>query len=226
MTNSNDLEYIPLIENIYKLEECDNRNAISKINSFCLNEETEKNSCEFYKKCLDFHFNCDVDTGYPLAFAYNYCNSYSKYVKNYSESIQKWVNEVKICLKKSLKNFYENSINNNTYDCESLKKHAFESHPECYVKSGLCEVFSDNTYELIQLLDDVFINFESLQKIKTDTMLWLKQIKETFLKCFDKLSSEKINSILQNIDSIYESGKGFLDDKVKKIINFLKRLFD
>jgi len=115
--------------------------------STCFTEEIENNSCEFYKKCLNYHFQCDVEKGYPLGFAYHYCSSFTKYSIKYSEPIQKWVKDVKVFLKRSLLGYYKESINNNNYDCNGLKKLAFDSHPKCYFDSGICQLIIGKTLE-------------------------------------------------------------------------------
>lgn len=213
--------------NSQSFEDFEKSTAISANDSMCFTEEIENNSCEFYKKCLNSHFQCDAEKGYPLGFAYHYCSSFSVNSIKYSEPIQKWVRDVKVCLKRSLLNYYQDSVNNNKYDCDGLKKLAFESHPKCYIDSGICQLVVGKTIETFQMFQNVFANIQTLAKFTSDSKLWLIQIKETIQGCFGKLKDDAALSLKEKISSLFDNTKEFLNfEKQKKLTEFMEKMIE
>ena len=53
-----------------------------------------------------------------------------------------WVEEVRKCLMKAIAPFYKGA-----HDCDTIKRIAFDSHVDCYIKSGVgfCKMASDSS---------------------------------------------------------------------------------
>lgn len=163
-----------------------------------MEDEINKNSCEYYEKCLDRRLKCNTNTGYPLGFAKYYCESYENAIKDLEKTginsnITKWVDNVKICLKNSTRSFftkynfqgtygYETVYNDET--CNQLKTTAFDSHPECYIKNGICEIIRNNKFSFMKLMKKVFMNLKTLKNFAKDWNLWWKQILDVIKSCY------------------------------------------
>ena len=50
-----------------------------------------------------------------------------------------WVDKVRKCLMKAIRPYYKGM-----HTCAAIKRIAFESHVDCYVKSGFCDIVTDS----------------------------------------------------------------------------------
>lgn len=99
-------------------------------------------TCDFYL-CQEQHFNCGPN-GYNLGYGYKYCSLSNSNLLNQMKSIegQQWVVDTFTCLQ--TKN-YENSLDlaNETNDkkiCELIADTSYDSHPDCYIQAGFCQL--------------------------------------------------------------------------------------
>ncbi len=154
----------------------------------------ENDNCDFYIKCLEKKFNCGED-GYPIGYGDKYCNRFVHYYNDFPEQGQEWIIKTMRCLKKALLPFLIQKAT-----CRDILQIAFDSHPECYFKSGFCQLFTD-------------------AEIATQSIYGLLEVYQ--LKDFMKISSLK---------QVYETsklcGKHYSENVQVAIINFLKEAHD
>jgi hypothetical protein len=91
-------------------------------------------SCEFYK-CREANNECRCnERGYYIGYGLKYCDRFNRITRPIlSPAGQRWIDQTTACL--------QNHINSHVaWDapCSDVKKKAFESHPGCYVRSGIC----------------------------------------------------------------------------------------
>lgn len=96
-------------------------------------------SCDFYL-CQEKANPCGLE-GYNLGYGYKYCSKSRFKLLDQMKSIsgKKWVTDVITCLQK--KNF-EDSKKLASADsvCQDIEKEAINSHADCYVQSGFCNL--------------------------------------------------------------------------------------
>ncbi|UJR11237.1 hypothetical protein I4U23_015419 [Adineta vaga] len=92
-------------------------------------------SCAFYSDCMEEKVSCGAN-GYALGYGMKYCMKFTHNLKTFSPRGQRWIGKTMNCLQKSLVSPLENCEKN----CSILQKIAFNSHPRCYVKGGVCEL--------------------------------------------------------------------------------------
>jgi hypothetical protein len=114
------------------------------------------NTCSFYPDCLESRFHCGP-SGYPIGYGLNYCDKFSAARSKMSAAGQTWVTNTMLCLQRDLVIYGDGS---QTTTCSALKDYAFGTHPDCYVKSGVCllpptdwKIITD-TVGFNQLFDD------------------------------------------------------------------------
>ena len=83
--------------------------------------------CAWYKSCLESKVKCGPE-GYPLGFAKYYCDKFGK--KDFvSPATDKWLDNVRLCLQRSLKHvLWGESVN-----CPQVADLGFGSHSDCYI---------------------------------------------------------------------------------------------
>lgn len=93
-------------------------------------------SCEFYK-CREANTgNKCGKRGYYLGYGLKYCKRFNLVTrKKLSKAGKKWLDKTTKCLQEYIHN-------NIPWDesCKKVKKKAFNSHPRCYLKSGICSL--------------------------------------------------------------------------------------
>lgn len=99
-------------------------------------------SCDFYL-CQDKENPCGIE-GYNLNFGYKYCSSsqFSLLKKMQTTAGQGWVRGVISCLQKksfSISKFLDKNLPAGIR-CEKIQTESFNSHPDCYVESGFCDL--------------------------------------------------------------------------------------
>jgi hypothetical protein len=89
---------------------------------------------------------------------------------------KEWIDKTLLCLKQSLVQFTTQSKESKT--CQNIYNAAFDSHPNCYVQSGFCDLF---------LQPEVGLTIQALLKtyeVKDFTsFISIKQILETTKLC-------------------------------------------
>ena len=188
---------------------------------YCSEVEIEKNSCNFYEKCLDRKLKCDVNDGYPVAFASFYCTKYEEAltrIKGQGDSdyeiLSQWVKDVKICLKRKLKQSfdlisdvtYEEIINTYQKGCDYFKNFAFSTHPDCYSESGICNLIKEHKISFLSLINNVFSNMRTAKNIMEDWKLWWDQFLAVIKNCYGK----EIEKFVEISNEIEKLGGGFM----------------
>lgn len=105
-------------------------------------------NCQFYQ-CAEQQFRCGTN-GYFQKFAGPYCNYFFNETYNkVSASTQKWLVDVAYCLQTAV----EKSIQNNPQiSCNKIRSKAIQSHSECYVKTGFCQLDRTEQAYIISIL--------------------------------------------------------------------------
>ncbi len=111
-------------------------------------------SCDFYL-CQDKKNPCGVD-GYNLSFGYKYCSgSQFSLLKNMQTATgKKWVRQVISCLQRkslTVSKLLNGNLSTNLR-CEKIQSESFNSHPDCYVESGFCELPLQEKMHIVALI--------------------------------------------------------------------------
>ncbi|KAI9765240.1 MAG: hypothetical protein M1840_007732 [Geoglossum simile] len=149
--------------------------------------DPKPNTCSFYANCLESRFHCGA-SGYPIGYGLNYCNKFTAASSKMTSAGQSWVTKTMLCLQRSLVIYGDGS---QTTTCDALRTFAFDTHPDCYVKSGVCTL-PPSDWEVIVTTVSFKELFSSLEALKAtlqtvdgcvDFYLWL--IKKAILKVVD-----------------------------------------
>lgn len=103
-------------------------------------------NCEFYL-CRERRHPCG-DGGYYKGYGYKYCNRFSRLARSLSAPGRDWVWKTLRCL-------HEHLDRNVPIDapCQEVKKSAFDSHPDCYVRSGVCFLDVGEMKDIVETID-------------------------------------------------------------------------
>ncbi|MBL4634219.1 MAG: hypothetical protein JKY56_10115 [Kofleriaceae bacterium] len=97
-----------------------------------------QDACSYYL-CKEQQIGEDErcgDSGYYTDYGYKYCNLFQETAKErLSPEGVEWVNQVMPCLMYAI----EDEVGD-TDSCDEILETAFDSHPECYVDAGFCEL--------------------------------------------------------------------------------------
>ena len=118
-------------------------------------------SCKFYE-CREINNECKCgDKGYYIGYGYKYCKRFNEITRfKLSSPGRRWVERTTRCLQEYL----DKRVPWNT-PCEKVRKMAFDSHPGCYVKSGLCSLSPIDWWHIFKTVDSS--DFEMKQAIIT-----------------------------------------------------------
>jgi hypothetical protein len=87
--------------------------------------------CEAYQsKASSLH--CSKDN-YLIEFGYRYCRAYILREKDFRAETQNILSKIRNCLIKDVQS--DRSLN-----CENAEKQAMQSHYDCYLQSGFCDI--------------------------------------------------------------------------------------
>jgi len=103
----------------------------AKCEQACVNPAGK--DCSWYLNCLEKNNRCGRN-GYAVKYAYHYCRRYETNSKSFSPYGQQWILAVKRCLQRKLVPLHT-MIPKPT--CSYIKKYAFDTHVDCYVRPGL-----------------------------------------------------------------------------------------
>ncbi|KAI9098679.1 hypothetical protein DFS34DRAFT_618498 [Phlyctochytrium arcticum] len=92
-------------------------------------------TCTFYTDCLEAKFQCG-NKGYPLGYGFKYCSAFDANKDKFTPQGQEWMYNVMHCLQTKL----VPDVQNDNSKCDSIKKHAFDTHSDCYVAEGFCKL--------------------------------------------------------------------------------------
>ncbi|MHB1057967.1 MAG: eCIS core domain-containing protein [Rhodanobacter sp.] len=103
--------------------------------------------CEFYR-CRERRHPCGA-TGYYLGYGYKYCERFSRLLRpRLPASGQRWLDKTKDCLQEHI----DRHIPLDT-PCDAVKRSAFDSHPDCYVLSGVCFLDPAQWLQIMGVID-------------------------------------------------------------------------
>jgi Stanniocalcin family len=119
------------------------------------------NTCSFYPNCLEAHEHCGPD-GYAIGYGLKYCNLFTNAKSKMSSSGQEWVTNTMLCLQNALVPY---GTGQQTLSCPALKTFAFDTHPNCYVNSGVC-LLPPSDWEIIVGTVSLSELFGSLDALK------------------------------------------------------------
>ncbi len=88
-------------------------------------------SCDFYL-CRERQGHCG-EKGYYKGYGYKYCERFSRLEPRLSAPGRDWLRKTLRCLQ-----VYIDSNVPMDARCSTVKQMAFNSHPDCYVRSGVC----------------------------------------------------------------------------------------
>jgi hypothetical protein len=127
-------------------------------------------SCDYYlcKEAADGASACGED-GYYLRYGFKYCERISLVTRpQLSAAGQVWLDEARVCLMRTI----EREIDGNE-SCETLTQIAFDSHPDCYIEAGFCDLPVSDMWAVFTTVDPS--DFE------------LQQVLSTGVSCFQDL---------------------------------------
>lgn len=129
-------------------------------------------NCEFYQQ-IEAQMQCGPD-GYFQKWAAPMCEKYIRSQANpitslfLSSELKQWFPKVRLCLQQYLLSEASH------LSCENLDEHANQSHVECYVETGYCEL---STYAKLQLAG------LSANAVFMDPVLWQQSALEISKIC-------------------------------------------
>lgn len=88
----------------------------------------------FYQ-CAEQTLACGPD-GYLIGYGTRYAERFYRYTRPWmSPAGKRWIDATLVCLQDTLRERIDASTS-----CDDVRTIAFDSHPECYVDSGFCEL--------------------------------------------------------------------------------------
>lgn len=101
----------------------------------CLDEcRNPSHSCGFYRQCAEPVAQCGP-AGYPLHYGERNCNKFVRNSGAFSADGRQWIQSTMNCLQRALVPLLQGCPT-----CPTLHQVAFDSHPDCYVGSGVCSL--------------------------------------------------------------------------------------
>ncbi|CAF2815780.1 unnamed protein product [Rotaria sp. Silwood2] len=127
----------------------------------CMNPPMQ--SCAFYLSCLEAKAPCGPN-GYAYSYGMKNCIKFSNRLKSFSSHGQTWIWNTMNCLQKAL----VSPLKNCEKDCLTLRKMAFDSHPECYIKNGVCNLPPFDWMTIVSIVGKDLLSLEGfIQALKT-----------------------------------------------------------
>jgi len=88
----------------------------------------------FYQ-CAEQTLHCG-STGYLIGYGSKYAERYYRKTRPWmSRAGQAWIDEVLVCLQEELR-----AAIDSTTSCEDVRTIAFDTHPDCYLAAGFCDL--------------------------------------------------------------------------------------
>ena len=113
--------------------------------------------CSWYRDCLAKQFDCSQSNeDYAILYGEKFCNLFENNFEAFSTRAQNWVNSVKMCLQLELSSFINK---NNDASCTEIQRAAFNSHTECYMRSGVCELTFHDWFVIFNTMKSALIPF-------------------------------------------------------------------
>lgn len=106
-------------------------------------------SCDFYRCREADADNACGPRGYYIGYGLKYCERFTKVLRpRLSAAGKRWLDKTRVCL-------MEHVDRNIPFDapCAEVKRSAFDSHPGCYVKGGLCFLPPGDWMKIMGIID-------------------------------------------------------------------------
>ncbi len=109
--------------------------------------------CSYYlqlegqKSC---HLNKNNGPDYLLSYGYFYCVKFESLFNNSSRSLKTFITGTKNCLQNKIK-----IMSDEKYSCEQLEKFAFETHSECYLENGYCQLSKNDRFKILSTITQI-----------------------------------------------------------------------
>ncbi|KAH7098520.1 hypothetical protein BKA62DRAFT_713040 [Auriculariales sp. MPI-PUGE-AT-0066] len=129
------------------LDRCPVPPAFSNVSGTAPDECTTPipHTCTFYLDCLQARLHCP-QSGYPIAYGWHFCTKFQRQLGEFTPRGRAWVLRTMTCLQTSLVPILPELLVHATSEggeedvCDLLKDRALDSHPHCYVASGVCDL--------------------------------------------------------------------------------------
>ena len=134
--------------------------------------------CSFYQDCVEATFECGPK-GYPIGYGYKYCERFLEQESEFSPEGQAWINGTLTCLKAALVPSVEKP---DGVTCDQVKTIAFDSHVQCYIDNGFCELAFDVRHPG-QTTSFILDLMKVYQISDFASFIAIKQVAQVFAKC-------------------------------------------
>ena len=131
--------------------------------SDCMNPPMR--TCLFYTSCMERKRSCGPN-GYAINYGSRFCNKFVTSLYLFSNTGQSWVYATMNCLQRAL----VSPLKQCDKSCAELRKNAFDSHPSCYVNSGVgvCNLPARDWIGIIRVVGrELFTDEGIVQALKT-----------------------------------------------------------
>lgn len=103
--------------------------------------------CEFYL-CRERRHPCGA-TGYYRGYGYKYCERFTRVLwPRLSPAGRRWIDQTRRCLMEHVDRHIPVDA-----QCDQVKRSAFDSHPDCYVRGGICFLDPGEWQEILDVID-------------------------------------------------------------------------
>ncbi|VDI04204.1 Hypothetical predicted protein [Mytilus galloprovincialis] len=116
------------------------RNKREPVDASCT-QKGQNGDCEFYR-CFEDRRQCG-SSGYLIGYGYKYCNRFRNLYNDFTTAGKNWIDCVRPCLTRKLISKYQKNVNAGD-KCEELKSYAFDTHVNCYLNCGFCNIYKSN----------------------------------------------------------------------------------
>lgn len=116
--------------------------------------------CGFYASCAEAAWHCGP-SGYPIGYGLKNCQKFMNRLDQFTAEGQAWIFRVLTCLQK----FLVKPLSSCDSTCDSIKTQAFDSHPVCYVDSGVCSLGLWDNVQLVITINTDLIGAAALKQV-------------------------------------------------------------
>jgi hypothetical protein len=113
--------------------------------------------------CAEQTLSCGPD-GYLIGYGARYAERFYRYTRPWmSPTGKRWLDSTLVCLQEKLRERIDASTS-----CEDVRTIAFDSHPECYVESGFCELSLIDWFAVAATIDGRdWLSQDALRQVTT-----------------------------------------------------------
>jgi hypothetical protein len=122
-------------------------------------------ACDYYR-CREETAQCGAD-GYLMRFAHRYCLRYRLVSEpEGSPEAQAWLKRIRRCLVEVIDRDVPGD------DCDTMRQRGFDSHPECYVSTGFCDL---SVSDWMLVLNTIDVDDVEFRQMMTTSHLCIKE---------------------------------------------------